>query len=475
MNHLDKFMKTAAPKNYMPTVTQHNHLIRAEYDYTLREIKTARLIISKVNPMSDGGYPTDGFLVKIHPDEARAIYAEEGKKFNDVWGVFKRTTKSLNTKPLGMNSPLFEGDLYIVASVVRHKHEGHFYVRTNPDLSPFIVALNKGNFTTIPLRIYSRFNSKYLARLYEELYSNRSMRGGIKKYDDWKTLARFCGWKGEKYSHFKNRVLLEGKKRFPTFSPLSFEFEEIKKPGTKMVQGLICTITTIKPKADSKPTLFPEMSGSTKEIVNEIRQQLIAWSVNYLTIEKLIENPFQYIDNATLKEKVRKEYDKYAYLWEKMKYVAQAKNVQDEAKYLIVAIKNNYTSKAQEQEKSKAKRKAFDNERLAQLALAENHIKDIRNAAAILKADVTAAILDKDAELRDSIFARAARKSGYEHKTLGELKMLFYEPGGFRHEVIARVKEKFPSEFVQIEKGEQQQLLELERRKREIKTRKMIP
>jgi len=459
-----------AKKKNAPTVTQHNALIRANYDYSLREIRTARLITSKINPM--GTYKEgQGILLEIKPSEAKSIYSEEGKAFKDLWGVFERTILSLNSKPLQIDSDRITGHINFTSSVYKDKVTGHFYVRTTPEITPFLVALHKGQFTTIPLQIYSQFKSKYLTRLYEQLYSNRSMRGGVKKYRLWTDLAQLCGWSGKKYSHFKNRVLVEGQQKFPSFTPLSFKFEEIKKQGSKAVEGLVFTITTQKPATETNPPLFPQMSMRQLETIEEIRSQLVSWSVNHLTIEKLIEDPFQYIDDETIKAKVGQHYTKLNYLWEKMEYVVRAKSVKDEAKYLMMAIKNNYKDKAQTKAKEETKKKKSDEGQQAELASIENSIRIVRNEATIRRGDMAASVLEENPKLMEVLFTTAARKYRYE-ESLDDLKNQFHKKGIFRYHIIQQITERFPKLFEVIDTKEKEQLQALEQQKRVVKQRK---
>lgn len=466
-------MQEINPKDYTLTVTQHNHLIRAKYDYTLREIKTARLIVSKVNPLD--AHKPDGFLIEIRPDEAKSIYASEGKQFKDVWGVFRKSAQSLNSKPVSVNSPLYEGDLYLVSTVIRNKENGNYYVRVNPDFNPFISALTQGEFTTIPLRLYAQFGSKYMIRFYEELYSNRSLRGGIKRYKHWTDLAKCCGWDGTKYSHFKNRILLKGQEQFPTFTPLSFDFEEIKKKGTKIVQGLICTITTIKPKETGvAQTLFPEMSDTATMTRDEIYHQLVAWSVNPLTIEKLLSNPFQYIENATIAKKVKEKYDKLGYLWEKMEYVAHAQNIQDEAKYLIAAIKNNYTNKRQSQKKEQADRIAFNKQQQAELATIEKEVGALHSMAINVRMEITIQILEGNPVLMEEIFKAVAQQYDWHTLSIEELKVKFHQKTSFCHRVIDKLKEHFPDKFETIDASENKQLKALNKKKSNIRKKQYV-
>ncbi len=469
MDHLKKFMQSLSPaKSKGDIVTQHNLLIRAKYDYNYREIKVSRLITSKINPLKD--YERGrGISVRITPAEAKAVLSNKGKSYNSVWRDFRDIVRSLNSKPIDIETDEIEGDVYWTSSCVRDKRTGEYIVDLTPTISPFLVALKGLAHTSVPLALYSHLKSKYHARLYEILYSYRSMRGGVIKYEDWKELASQTGWEGEKYSHFKNRVLLTAQQVFPTTTTLSFGFSEIKKTGSRAVAGIEFKVNVVNPVRENSPNmLIPELSDDYNQAMQEIRYQLSAWSVSQAIIEKLIADPFQFIKDEKLLKKVREKYThKINYLWEKMEYVAQAKEVKDEAKYLMKAIQFNYVSKVQKAKKESADKKAFYNERDAKLAAIEREIAEIRGTAYQMTLDIVGRILDDNPELMEELFMQTARKQKRNKDSIGTLKMLFQSDRGmsFRASVINEVTKRHPEKFKQIKKSERETLEELNKKK----------
>ncbi|MCB0516817.1 MAG: RepB family plasmid replication initiator protein [Bacteroidetes bacterium] len=451
-------------------VTQHNALIRAKYNYTHREIKVTRLITSKVNPFSDYT-PGHSLVVEIDPIEAKRIFSEEGTKYNSVWQDFRNTVASLNKKPIQVNTSQVEGDIYWTQSCVRDKKTGRFKVRMTEDIIPLIAALKGGNFTTVPLALYSQFKSKYLCRLYEILYSFRSMRGGEVVYKKWEELAAQTGWEGARYSHFKNRVLLEGERIFKERTPLICEITEIKKRGSRSVEGLQIKITTQNPHKPSDISLFPELSEDYDQAIKEIRYQLTAWLVSEIMIEKLLQNPFQFIEDEEVRAETQKKYrNKIDYLWEKMQYVAQAKSVKDEAKYLMTAIKKNYTSKQQLKEKLSAAKKAFHEQQAADLAALEQQVAAIKNRITLLRIEVGKELLHRNPEIKKEVFAEAAKKYAKD-KNEQTLDEYFGNTNFFTFDVLGQLQNKLPDKFEAINNAENEQLKLCKEKIQKVKSR----
>jgi len=454
-------------------VTQHNSLVRAKYNYTQREIKVTRLITSKVNPFRDY-VPGTGLVVEVEPAEAKAIFAAEGKTYHSIWKDFRQTVANLNKKPITIDTANVEGDIYWTQSCVRDKHTGKYRVRLTEDITPLVAALKGGNFTSIPLTIYSEFKSKYLSRLYEVMYSYRSMRGGVVKFNSWLELAQQVGWTGKVYGHFKNRVLKEAEQVFPKKTILSIEIEEIKRPGSRAVEGLRFTITTRNPTKKSEHSLFPELSDNYEQAAKEVRHQLIAWSVDELVIEKLISDPFQYIKDEKEREKLRGAYTTpIDYLWEKMDYVGHANDVKQEAAYLIKAIQHNYTSKKQKKAKKTNERKEFEKQKAADITDIEVQISNVRNQSILMRAEIISQMFEEDANLMESTLTIVAQNNNRKETSIEELNQLFSKRGFFRIQVLTHMQSAYPGPFKKIDITQQERLKELQEKLQKVKQREM--
>jgi len=299
------------------------------------------------------------------------------------------------------------------------------------------------------------------------------MRGGEVVYSEWQELAEQTGWNKKVYGHFKSRVLLEGQKVFQEQTPLTYEITEIKKPRSRAVAGLRIKVTTQNPNKNRKVSLFPELSDDYGQAIKEIRYQLIAWLVSEVMIEKLLQNPFQFITDGNKRKEIQQKYPhKVDYLWEKMQYVAHAKNVKDEAKYLITAIKNNYVSKQQQKEKLSAERKAFREKQSTEIALLEQQVATVRNQATLLRIEIGGQILNHNTLLKDEVFAVAAQKHA-RSKGQEELNELFGNRNFFTYKVLELLKSKCPDKFRAIDSAEEAQLKTLKGKIQAVKNRRL--
>jgi len=347
---------------------QANALIRAKYDYTKGELKLSRLIISQIRPHEQ---PKDRIYIsqsKIHK------YLAPNGKHGSIYDDIQKIIKSLNSKPIEISTKKEKMTIFWLGAHGVNKETGMHWFEIPKAMQPLLFAL-KGNFSSIPLHIYDKFRSPYPARLYEILYSYRHMRGGLVHYKKWQDLQAQLGASHAEYSNFKLRVLKKSQKELADKTDLRFEYEELKKKGTRKVEGLKFRVFYNKKEIlaadqiqkEETVTLFSMVGvegDGDNEIIAGIRKTLLGWGIHQSVIQKCLQDPFIMIDDLEVRENAKSSFgaNKLNYLWDKMECTAQSKNIKDEAAFFLAAVKNNYQQNSSTKEKVKENKKNRDAE-----------------------------------------------------------------------------------------------------------------
>ncbi len=456
------------------TVTQDNALVRAKYNYNYRELKLSRLISSKINPFDS----EHGYKVRLKRDEVFAFFSSKsGKKYGSLYNDFDTLMNGLNSKPIHIPLPGKKVVAYWVSDY-EYDYETQEYTINIPEkIRPFLIALKNSNNTSIPLYVYDVINSSYLCRLYEILYSYRNMRGGRVKYHNWTELRDQIGCDYE-WKHFNSRILKKGREVFPKVTSMSFTYSTIKKPKSKEVQGIDFVITINKPDAKvegtNKPSLFPEPTPQEVQMVEDIKHTLLGWDIPMETIEKLLHNPFEFIDEKRKREEAREKYSRLEYIWGKMEYVINTENIKkSKASLFMASIQNNYESIAAQNAITGAKKKAFEEKRQQDMADLENERTAVRKQHYAVVVSVVENILSEDTEYRQKIFelARKQYDSNYDMSLANEQLYRHSNPL-FRTMVIHHTKKDHPKLFKKVDDILQQRLSELEQREAAVRNRK---
>lgn len=455
------------------TVTQDNALVRAKYNYSYRELKLSRLISSKINPFD----PDHGYKVRLKRDEVFAFFSSKsGKKYGSLYKDFDTLMNGLNSKPIHIPVTGKKVVAYWVSDY-EYDYETQEYTINIPEkIRPFLIALKNSNNTSIPLYVYDVINSSYLCRLYEILYSFRNMRGGRVKYYDWKELRDQIGCDYE-WKHFNSRILKKGKETFPQTTSMSFEYKTTKKPKSKEIKGLEFVITINKPKATpaptNKPSLFPEPTPQEVQMVEDIKHTLLGWDIQMDLIERLLHDPFVFIQDEAKREAAVKKYQRLNYIWHKMEYVLQTETIKkSKASLFMAAIKHNYESSAVKKAEASAKKKAFAEKRQQDMADIENERTAVRKQHHAVVVSVVENILSEDAAYRKKLFKMARRQhEGSYDMAQSDEQLYGHEKPFFRSTVIHQTKKDRPELFEKVDEILQSRLAELERRETEVRRR----
>lgn len=456
------------------TVTQDNALVRAKYNYNYRELKLSRLISSKINPFD----PEQGYKVRLRRDEVFAFFSsKDSKKYGSLYNDFDNIMNGLNSKPIHIPLPGKKVVAYWVSDY-EYDYDSQIYTINIPEkIRPFLIALKNSNNTSIPLYVYDAITSSYLCRLYEILYSFRNMRGGRVCYNDWTELRDQIGCDYE-WKHFNSRVLKKGQEVFQEATSMTFAYTPIKKAKSKEVQGLEFIITINKPDNLSGQTTLPALTAadaSPKELqtIEDIKHTLLGWDIPMETIERLLHDPFSFMENTEKRAEAQAKYQPLAYIWNKMEYVLRTENIKkSKASLFIAAVQHNYEPPTTKQTTRDAAKKAFEAQRQQDFADIENERTNVRKQHHAVVVSIAENILSDNMEYRREIFDLARRQHAKSYD-MGLSNELLYNHSNpvFRATVVHHAKKKNPALFKKVDDLLQEKLDELERRENIVRHR----
>ncbi len=477
MSKYSSFMELIQSRGFLKhTVTQDNALVRAKYNYNYRELKLSRLISSKINPFD----PEQGYKVRLRREEVFAFFSsKEAKKYGSLYNDFDTIMNGLNSKPIHIPLPGKKVVAYWVSDY-EYDYDSQVYTINIPEkIRPFLIALKNSNNTSIPLYIYDVITSSYLCRLYEILYSFRNMRGGRVRYNDWTELRDQLGCDYE-WKHFNSRILKKGQEVFTKATSMSFSYNLVKKAKSKEVEGIEFIITINKPDAlteskdTNKPSLFPELSPKELQTAEDIKHTLLGWDIPMDIIERLLHNPFEFMENKEKRSEAEKKYQRLGYIWNKMEYVIRTDNIKkSKASLFMAAIQNNYESAAAKQALTDAGKKAFEAQRQQDFADIENERTTVRKQHHAVVVSVAENILSENSEFRKQVFeiARKQHATTYDMSLTDDLLYNHSNPV-FRTTVVHHAKKENPKLFKKVDDLLQEKLAEMERRESLVRTRK---
>jgi hypothetical protein len=360
-----------------------------------------------------------------------------------------------------------------------YDYDSQVYTINIPEkIRPFLIALKNSNNTSIPLYIYDVITSSYLCRLYEILYSFRNMRGGRVRYHDWTELRDQLGCDYE-WKHFNNRILKKGQEVFTKSTSMSFTYNLTKKAKSKEVEGIEFIITINKPEsieeASNKPALFPELSPKEQQTTEDIKHTLLGWDIPMDTIERLLHNPFEFIESKEKRQEAEKKYQRLGYIWSKMEYVLRTENIKkSKASLFMAAIQYNYEQAASKQTPAaESGKKTFEAQRQQDFADIENERTTVRKQHHAVVVSVAENILSENAEFRKQVFdfARKQHANTYDI-SLPDEQLYNHSNPVFRTTVVHQAKKENPRLFKKVDDLLQEKLQELERREHLVRNRK---
>ncbi len=443
--------------------TQANTLIRAKYNFKPRENLFARLLISKLNPREEvGTYDPKKRRIWFTMEEIMGyLQPNPKKKYGSLYADIQEIIHGLNNKPIEIITDDEQMTIYWIGSHGYVPEKKSYWFKLTEDIEPFLLHL-KGNFSTFPLFIYQRLRrSSHLMRLFEVLYSYRNMRGGAVVYDHWEDLRDQIGAPYKQYGHFKDRVLKKALKELPEKTPIRFEYEEIKKTGSRKIEGLAFRVYIHKPfqmpetQQGQQAKLFDELGFLTdaeQQLLEDILNSLRRWGIDESIIWQIVENPFTFIETVEVRQVVQTEYSRFEYIWNKIQYTLSVPNIaKSAAAYFMSALKNNYQSEAL----SKSLKNAKASVKRKKLEQALNQIEDERASLNQKYSDLThqvmEGIFESIPELKQNIFAQVKRNAPNWFNDNLSAEEQFDKRQMFYAQVVQAIKKQHPDSFELIE------------------------
>lgn len=291
-------------------VVQSNDLIEAFYETDLSptEHKLLRYSASKIKENPDS-FPDVSFTINEFLDAcgiSSNAYHKRIDKFGDE--LSKKRIKVKNDKKIGW-FPWVQAIVY---------DDGIINIKFNTLVKPLLLQL-EGQFTKYNYKYIGDMRSSYTIRLFELLRQYALI--GHRRIDI-DTLREMLGVHDKyiRYSHFKERVLLQAKRELDNKRGLTFDFEEIKK-GRKVTE-IIFYIKAQESDIAKKYNPSSEESKYIKEAryllekysIEISEDKLNKWSIYGIELlsnvldevkERKMEHPSAYIEKV-LKAKFEK-------------------------------------------------------------------------------------------------------------------------------------------------------------------------
>lgn len=201
-------------------VFQHNNLVEARYSLTLQEKRIILWLTSRIQPNDDD--------FKIHTLSVKEFMDLLELKGKANYKELQKITLGLMKKVLVIKEP-DEGITTQVAWINYARYEekeGIIKLSFSSAMRPFLLNLKK-TFTAIQMSDLMQLSSIHAIRIYELL---KQYEGIGERTLTIEEIKECCGVKGKlnRFSDFKQKVLLIAQREINTKSDIKFEFEPVK-------------------------------------------------------------------------------------------------------------------------------------------------------------------------------------------------------------------------------------------------------
>ena len=351
------------PENKKPEknmlATQANKLVEARYTLSLYEQRLVLMMISMIEPDDED---FKDYIIKVS-DFSELI----GLKSRNLYPTIKKLLIKLRERTLVIE----EGKDYLVTGWISSakyiSNEGVVKLSFDANLKPFLLQL-KQEFTKQRLGQAIKFKGVYTIRIYGLLKQYERLGTRSFTVEEFRKVLGITDGKLTVFANLKARTIVQAQKEFSQqdengayFSDINFTLETTKT-GRK-ITGLKFNIFSqqTKPKAVIEP---PKIGG-------EVLEQMISIGISQRAATVLFKDfGADYIAK------------KIELLANEMK----VNEVPNPAGYLVTAIKEDWTSKKQEQQKKEAEKREKEKQaRLEELTkeLRENEIKTLTDTFTI--------------------------------------------------------------------------------------------
>lgn len=336
-------------------VVQSNRLIEAKYRLSVEEQKIIKILISQIR-REDAEFKDYEFRVK---DLAEML----GMGHRDPYGVLRVITKRLLTRALEFHNPETNTILQAswLAGALYKKGEGTVCLSFHPYLKPLLLQL-QSYFTKYELGQVMQFKGQYTIRFFE-LRKSFLGRNTKEVFFSLSELWEMLGLKKDEYKifkNFKNRVLEPARIELLEKTEKSFTWEAVKQGRGGKVIGVrfifdseaITEATETKEEKEQKGLIKVNENEKT-EPPKENEQQEIFTDEIQQTLSELLRLG---VGEKTARMMVKKH--TIEQIKEKIELLKSQKNVENQAGFVISAIRENWHDEKAEREKREREEKA---------------------------------------------------------------------------------------------------------------------
>jgi len=334
-------------------VVQSNRLIEAKYRLSVEEQKIIKILISQIR-REDAEFKDYEFRVK---DLAEML----GMGHRDPYGVLRVITKRLLTRPLEFYNPETNTILQAswLAGALYKKGEGTVCLSFHPYLKPLLLQL-QSYFTKYELGQVMQFKGQYTIRFFElrKSFLGRNIKEVFFSLSD---LWEMLGLKKDEYKvfkNFKNRVLEPARIELLEKTEKSFTWEAVKQGRGGKVIGVHFTFdgettTETTETKEEKKNLIEGKENEKTEPSKENNQQEIFTDEIQQTLSELLHLG---VGEKTARMMIKKH--TIEQIKEKIELLKNQKNVENQAGFVISAVREDWHDEKAEREKQEQKARA---------------------------------------------------------------------------------------------------------------------
>lgn len=227
-------MKPTKP-NLKSVVAKDNQLIGQMAKYELKELRLIAYCLAHY----DSRKP-DNRTIEATIKDLQELFKMTTK---DAYGVVRQAVRSINRKPLEIETERTDEEWYIFSGFRYYKGEGRFEFKISPETQPLLLGLG-GNFTRYRLGDVYQFKAASTWKLYEIMKRWVKARKWEVELDELRSLIGVAG-KYALWSAFDRALLKPATKEINETSDIRVSYEKIKLG--RRVFGLYFRIN---PKAD---------------------------------------------------------------------------------------------------------------------------------------------------------------------------------------------------------------------------------
>lgn len=340
--------------NNKTLVVQSNRLIEAKYRLSVEEQKIIKILISQIR-REDEEFKEYEFRVK---DLAEML----GMGHKDPYGVLRVITKRLLTRALEFHNPETNTVLQAswLAGALYKKNEGTVCLSFHPYLKPLLLQL-QSYFTKYELGQVMQFKGQYTIRFFE---LQKSFLGrNIKEITfSMNELREMLGLKKNEYKVFQNfkvKVLESARIELLEKTEKSFNWEAVKQGRGGKVVGVRFTfdgeaVTEAFEEKEQRNNLTEIKEDKKEELPKENAQKEIFTDEIQETLNELLRLG---VGEKTARAMIKKY--NLDQIKEKMELLKKQKSVENQAGFMISAIREDWHDEKAERKKREQEEKAI--------------------------------------------------------------------------------------------------------------------